>query len=75
MIIDFDEPNGLGWAAVLVVIALGSALIVGIIANHDIKTMKMALDAGCEQVYLPGRTDIVWANCKCPQVSQTKVGE
>lgn len=56
------EDKTLITVVALIVIAL-ITIMFSIRSCHLEETQKY-LSAGCEQVYVPGRTEAIWSNCK-----------
>lgn len=61
--LDGDNITTMVIVALLVIAII--ALTISIRSCHLEETQKY-LSAGCEQVYVPGRTESIWSNCKKP---------
>jgi hypothetical protein len=64
MKLDYDDLSGSGWIVMIAVIVFGIWLIVNSASNWHHASMKMALEAGCSQTFIPGRAEIIWTDCK-----------
>lgn len=63
--IDIDGDN----IALMVIVALVAIVIITItlsVRSCQLEETQKYLAAGCEQVYVPGRTESIWSNCKKP---------
>ena len=62
---DLDGDN---ITTIVIVISLSATLLIlaGLIRSCNLEERQQYLNAGCEQILVPGQQGAIWGNCKKP---------
>lgn len=66
MILEKFDSEEISTIVIVIVLALTLLSSIFAIKGCIIDEANLYLKAGCEKVYIPGRSDSVWSNCKKP---------